>query len=37
MMRRDECRAFVDRWGIRMIGVDMLAEYRRRIENSSQA
>jgi 3,4-dihydroxy-2-butanone 4-phosphate synthase len=37
MMRRDECRAFADRWGIKMVSVDMLAEYRKRIESSSYA
>ncbi|KAI0029366.1 3,4-dihydroxy-2-butanone 4-phosphate synthase, partial [Vararia minispora EC-137] len=29
MMRRDDCRAFADRWGIRMISIDMLAAFRR--------
>ena len=32
MMRRDDCRAFADRWGLRMISVEMLAEWRRREE-----
>ncbi|KIY68377.1 GTP cyclohydrolase II [Cylindrobasidium torrendii FP15055 ss-10] len=26
MMRRDDCRAFADRWGIKMISVQMLAD-----------
>lgn len=30
MARRDDCRAFADRWGIKMISVDMLADYRRQ-------
>ncbi|KAG6853627.1 hypothetical protein C0991_002687 [Blastosporella zonata] len=29
MARRDDCRAFADRWGINMISVEMLAEWRR--------
>ncbi|KAF6761569.1 GTP cyclohydrolase II [Ephemerocybe angulata] len=29
MARRDDCRAFADRWGIKMISVEMLAEWRR--------
>lgn len=30
MARRDDCRAFADRWGIKMISVDMLAEWKRQ-------
>jgi 3,4-dihydroxy-2-butanone 4-phosphate synthase len=30
MMRRDDCRAFADRWGLKMISVEMLAEWKRR-------
>ena len=26
MMRRDECRAFTDRWGLKMISVEQLVE-----------
>lgn len=33
MMRRDGCRRFADRWGLRMISVDMLAEWRRKQES----
>jgi 3,4-dihydroxy-2-butanone 4-phosphate synthase len=33
MARRDDCRAFADRWGIKMISVDMLAEWRRKVED----
>lgn len=29
MARRDDCRAFADRWGLKMITVEMLAEWRR--------
>lgn len=30
MARRDDCRAFADRWGLKMISVDMLAEWKRK-------
>ncbi|KZT07414.1 uncharacterized protein LAESUDRAFT_109616 [Laetiporus sulphureus 93-53] len=30
MMRRDGCRSFADRWGLKMISVEMLAEWRRK-------
>jgi 3,4-dihydroxy 2-butanone 4-phosphate synthase len=30
MARRDDCRAFADRWGIKMISVEMLVELRLR-------
>ncbi len=30
MMRRDDCRAFADRWGLKMISVEMLAEWKKR-------
>lgn len=33
MMRRDGCRGFADRWGLNMISVDMLAEWRRKQES----
>jgi len=29
MARRDDCRAFADRWGIKMISVEMLAQWKR--------
>ncbi|KAH0582903.1 hypothetical protein H2248_010804 [Termitomyces sp. 'cryptogamus'] len=29
MARRDDCRAFADKWGLKMISVEMLAEWRR--------
>jgi len=32
MARRDDCRAFADRWGLKMISVDMLVEWRRKQE-----
>ena len=32
MARRDDCRAFADRWGVKMISVEMLVEWRRRVE-----
>jgi len=28
-MRRDDCRAFADRWGLKMISVEMLAEWKK--------
>ncbi|OCH91362.1 3,4-dihydroxy-2-butanone 4-phosphate synthase, partial [Obba rivulosa] len=30
MLRRDACRTFADAWGLKMISVEMLAEWRRR-------
>jgi 3,4-dihydroxy 2-butanone 4-phosphate synthase len=30
MARRDDCRAFADRWGIKMISVEMLAQFKRQ-------
>ncbi|OJA20652.1 hypothetical protein AZE42_10609 [Rhizopogon vesiculosus] len=33
MARRDDCRAFADRWGLKMISVDMLVQYRRVMES----
>lgn len=33
MMRRDDCRAFADRWGLKMISVEMIQQYRRQSEN----
>ncbi|KAL1743230.1 3,4-dihydroxy-2-butanone 4-phosphate synthase-domain-containing protein [Schizophyllum fasciatum] len=32
MARRDDCRAFADRWGLRMVSVEMLAAWRRERE-----
>ncbi|KAJ4470098.1 3,4-dihydroxy-2-butanone 4-phosphate synthase-domain-containing protein [Lentinula aciculospora] len=32
MMRRDQCRVFADKWGLKMISVEMLAEFRRTLE-----
>lgn len=29
MARRDDCRAFADRWGLKMISVEQLAEWKR--------
>ncbi|KAA1475497.1 3,4-dihydroxy-2-butanone 4-phosphate synthase [Dentipellis sp. KUC8613] len=36
MARRDECRAFADRWGIRMISVGMLEEWRVKVEGKGE-
>ncbi|KAF8316758.1 3,4-dihydroxy-2-butanone 4-phosphate synthase [Clavulina sp. PMI_390] len=32
MARRDDCRAFANRWGIKMISVDMIVAYRKSLE-----
>ena len=32
MMRRDGCRRFADRWGLKMISVEMLVRYREERE-----
>jgi 3,4-dihydroxy-2-butanone 4-phosphate synthase len=32
MMRRDQCRAFADKWNLKMISVEMLAGFRRNVE-----
>lgn len=37
MMRRDACRAFADRWGLKMISVEMLGEFRKKLEAKSNA
>lgn len=37
MARRDDCRAFADRWGVKMISVDMLVEWRRKVEAEEAA
>jgi len=31
MARRDDCRAFADRWGLKMISIEMLEDYKRRV------
>jgi len=33
MARRDDCRAFADRWGLKMISVEMIARWRREHES----
>ncbi|KAG2110642.1 3,4-dihydroxy-2-butanone 4-phosphate synthase [Suillus discolor] len=35
MARRDDCRSFANRWGLKMISVDMLAQYRKAMESRS--
>jgi len=32
MARRDDCREFADRWGLKMISVEMIADWRRTHE-----
>ncbi|KZT43242.1 3,4-dihydroxy-2-butanone 4-phosphate synthase [Sistotremastrum suecicum HHB10207 ss-3] len=32
MARRDDCRAFAQRWGLKMISIEMLAQYRTQLE-----
>lgn len=34
MMRRDDLRAFADRWGLKMISVEMIQQYRRSLEGA---
>jgi len=36
MARRDDCRAFADKWGLKMISVEMIAEWRREHENEAE-
>lgn len=36
MARRDDCRAFADEWGIKMISVAMVVEYRRNLSQINQ-
>lgn len=33
MARRDDCRAFANRWGLKMISVEMIAKWRREHQN----
>jgi len=37
MARRDDCRAFADRWGVKMISVEMITEWRRKVEAEAAA
>lgn len=37
MMRRDDLRAFADRWGLKMISVEMIAQLRRDLEAGKAA
>lgn len=30
MARRDDCRAFADQWGLKMISIEMVVEYRKQ-------
>ncbi|KAK7060841.1 3,4-dihydroxy 2-butanone 4-phosphate synthase [Paramarasmius palmivorus] len=32
MMRRDGCRRFADKWGLKMISIEMMTEFRKRLE-----
>ncbi|EJU03592.1 riboflavin biosynthesis protein ribAB [Dacryopinax primogenitus] len=34
MARRDDCRAFADRWGLKMISVEMIVQWRKEHEGS---
>ena len=36
MMRRDDCRRFADRWGVKMISVEMIKEWRRKAEKEAK-
>lgn len=35
MARRDDCRAFADKWGIKMISVEMLAQHMTNLKGGS--
>ena len=35
MARRDDCRKFADRWGLKMVSVEMIAKWRRMHESAS--
>lgn len=37
MARRDDCRAFADRWGLKMISVEALAQWKRKAAEQSTA
>lgn len=37
MMRRDDCRAFADRWGLKMVSVEMLAECKKQLSSTVAA
>jgi 3,4-dihydroxy-2-butanone 4-phosphate synthase len=37
MARRDDCRAFADRWRLKMISVKMLVEYRTQLRYAGGA
>ncbi|KAG0702721.1 GTP cyclohydrolase II [Suillus ampliporus] len=37
MARRDDCRAFADRWGLKMISVEMLVQYRGAMRSMNAA
>ena len=34
MARRDDCRLFADRWGLKMVSVEMLQDWRRTHESN---
>ncbi|KIP07098.1 hypothetical protein PHLGIDRAFT_71650 [Phlebiopsis gigantea 11061_1 CR5-6] len=36
MMRRDALRAFADKWGLKMISVEMIQQWRRRLEQTKE-
>ena len=35
MMRRDALRAFADKWGLKMISVEMIQQWRRKLEQTN--
>jgi len=35
MARRDDCRAFANRWGLKMISVDMIAKWRVELDKDA--
>jgi 3,4-dihydroxy-2-butanone 4-phosphate synthase len=34
MARRDDCRVFADKWGLKMISIEQLVQYRRTLEGA---
>ena len=36
MARRDDCRQFADRWGLRMVSVEMLRRWREVVEGKRE-
>ena len=37
MLRQDDCRAFADRWGLKMISIEQLVRWREEREGTKRA